>query len=31
MSIEGNEDDFAYGFFDSMSWEIDDFGNYKDK
>lgn len=29
MSIEGNEDDFAYSFFESMSWEIDDFGKYK--
>ena len=31
MDIEGNEDCFAYNFFDSMSWEIDDFGKYKEK
>lgn len=29
MSIEGNEDDFAFAFFDSMSWEIDRLGKYK--
>lgn len=31
MTIEGNENDFAYCFFESMSWEIDSFGKYKDK
>ena len=31
MTIEGNENDFAYCFFESMSWEIDSFGKYKEK
>ena len=29
MTIEGNENDFAYDFFECMSWEIDACGKYK--
>jgi hypothetical protein len=31
MTIEGNENNFANFFFESMSWEIDCFEKYKEK
>lgn len=31
MDIEENEDYFAYSFFESMSWEFDNFGKYKER